>query len=264
MRAGAVLALAFGFSQVASAEVLWRPSPTPYDLGAWDGYQSAAPKGKEFSRDRIAPVSSPVPGERGPVIRVTLNPGDVAYNPRKSPPYAMGNRSELIHLPYIGEGEERWYRWRVLFPKDFAVNDGKKGGAVFAQWHHWSLTGEDGSPPLLFVARTDDLRLISVPKLNSQDAITLARIPQEKGKWRDFVFHVRFSADPKKALTELWVDRVRVETQPAATLFPGYDAYLKMGLYRRPTARETNVIYFDGIVEATQRSDVEKYLADRR
>lgn len=263
MRTGILLATSL-VAASASAEVLWRADTKADSLGAWDGYQSAAPHGETFSRERLATVSSPVAGEHGRVIRITLSPGDIAYNPRKSPPYAMGNRSELIHLPRIGEGEERWYRWRVYFPKDFAVTDGKKGGAVFAQWHHWSMTGEDGSPPLLFVARTDDIRLVSVPEVNSQEAVTLAKLPQEKGRWRDFVFHVRFSGDPKKALTELWVDRTRVETKQVATLFPGYDAYLKMGLYRRPTAKETNVIYLEGIVEATQRSDVEKYLVDRR
>ena len=36
---------------------------------------------------------------------------------------------------------------------DFKVTDGKNGGAVFTQFHHWSSSGEPGSPPLMLVAR---------------------------------------------------------------------------------------------------------------
>jgi hypothetical protein len=226
------------------------------DVGSWDELQSAAPAGESSSHDRLTPSASPIAGERQPVIRITLKAGDVAYNARHSPPVALGNRSELVHLPYVGEGDERWYRWRVFFPRDFAVTDGKGGGAVFVQWHHWSPTGEDGSPPLLFVARTDDIRLVATPALLSQEVETLARIPQAKGRWRDFVFHVRFSADPTHSLMELWVDGRAIPVKPWPTLFPGYDAYLKMGLYRRPTAREDNVIFLDSIAEATRREDV--------
>jgi hypothetical protein len=257
MKLPAAVALSLlAFAARAKGEVLWRADPTFDDVGRWDEQQSAAPAGMPASADRLGSSRSPVPGESQPVIRVILRAGDVAWNPRHTPPRPLGNRSELVHLPYIGEGEQRWYRWRVFFPTDFAVTDGRGGGAVFAQWHHWSPTGEDGSPPLLFTAMTDAIRLVGVPGLLSQESLTLAEIPQVKGRWRTFVFHVMFSADAARALTELWVDGRRVPTKRAATLFPGYDAYLKMGLYRRPTARENNVIYFDSIVEATRREDV--------
>jgi hypothetical protein len=241
----------------ARADLLWQATPTASDVGRWDRLQSAAPYGYDSSPDRIAPSSSPVPGEKKQVIRITLRAGDVAWNPRGWRPVAMGNRSEMVHLPYVSEGDERWYHWRVFFPRDFAVTDGKKGGAVFVQWHHWNQTGEPGSPPLLFSARTGDIQLISVPELNSEEAITIASVPQQKGRWRDFLFHVRFSSDPRRALSELWVDHRPVRVEQKATLFPGYSNYLKMGLYRRPTAREDNVIYFDEIAEGTSRRDVE-------
>ena len=51
------------------------------------------------------------------------------------------------------------------------------------------------------------------------------------------------------------MDGTRVVNKRCATMFKGYTNYLKMGLYRRPTAKETNVVYFEGTVEATSRSD---------
>lgn len=246
-----------GISAPAKADLLWRANPSTVDVGRWDRLQSAAPYGYDSSPDRIAPSPSPVPGEKKTVIRIALKAGDVAYNPRVWKPLPLGNRSEMVHLPYVNEGDERWYHWRVFFPPDFAVTDGKHGGAVFVQWHHWSRVGESGSPPLLFAARANDIRLISVPALNSLESVTMASVPQAKGRWRDFLFHVRFSSDPGRALSELWVDHRPISVRQEPTLFPGYSAYLKMGLYRRPTAREDNVIYFDDIAEGTSRKDVE-------
>jgi hypothetical protein len=204
----------------------------------------------------MAIVSSQVEGESRRVLKLTLNAGDVAYNPRHDPPQSLGNRTELTHLPTLSEGDDRWYRWRVYFPKNFAVTDGKRGGAVFAQWHHWSLDGEPGSPPLLLTAETNAIRVVAVPTLNSSAAETVALIPQRKGRWREFVAHVVFSSDPKKGLFEMWCDADQAVSKHLATLFPGYDAYLKMGLYRRPTARENNEIYLDDVIEATSRDDV--------
>jgi hypothetical protein len=247
----------FGIGSPARADLLWRANVSASDVGSWDRLQSAAPYGYDSSPDRICPSPSPVPGEKQRVIRIVLKAGDVAYNPRGWQPKPMGNRSEMVHLPYVNEGDERWYHWRVFFPRDFSVTDGKKGGAVFVQWHHWNSTGEPGSPPLLFSANENDIRLIGVPALNSEEAITMASLAQARGKWRDFVFHVRFSSDPRRALSELWVDHRPIHVEQVPTLFPGYAAYLKMGLYRRPTALENNIIYFDEIAEGTARKDVE-------
>ena len=231
-------------------------APGRDNIGEWDALQSWSPDGSASSSERISFVRSPLAGETRHVIRVELKPGDKAVNPRRSPPFPLGNRSELVRREQLGEGDERWYGWRVLFPRDFAVTDGKEGGAVFAQWHHIGPAGEPGSPPLLFAARADEIRLVSVPSLNSQEAVTLASVPQSRGRWRNFVVHIRFASDPKRSIIEWWLDGARVDVAPSPTLFPGYSAYLKMGLYRRPTAREDNVIFLDSIIEGTDHRDV--------
>jgi len=231
-------------ASAAQATVLWRGDFRTRDLSQWSGWQAA-------SVDRLAVV--PATNPAGAALRVTLKYGDVAWNSSRTK--SLGNRAEVVRSKPIGEGADRWYNYRVLFGPDYAVTDGKKGGAVFTQFHHWSSSGEPGSPPLMLVARTNDIQVHQMPYLNASASNILATIPHVKGRWRDLQLHVVHSSDPTRGLVELWVDGTRVLNKRCATMFKGYTNYLKMGLYRRPTAIETNVVYFEGMVEGTSRYD---------
>lgn len=242
--------------RAASAEPLWRGDFSTGDLSQWNGAQSASPRGEHWDPSRLTVVPAP-DQPSGYALRVTLAHGDVAYNVRHDPPVPLGNRAELTRArPLLREGDERWYRFQVHFPEEFAVDDGHGGGAVFLQWHHTSDHGEPGSPPLLFSATTDDLRIVTVPHLGSEEADAFASWPHRKGHWRDLVVHVRFSSSSSDGLIEAWCDGTQVASGPAMTLFPGYDAYMKMGLYRRPSAKETNVVWFTGMVEGRSAAEV--------
>jgi hypothetical protein len=70
------------------------------------------------------------------------------------------------------------------------------------------------------------------------------------GKWYDFAFHVKWSADPKVGLVEMWINgRQVIPPTHAATLYAGQGVYLKQGL-DRGGAKGTAVIYNDGTVVA--------------
>ena len=228
----------------AQATVIWRGDFRTRDLSQWSSWQAAS-----IDRLAVVPASNPA----GAALRVTLRKGDVAWNSSRTS--SLGNRAEVARSAKLTEGMDRWYNYRVLFGTDYAVTDGKNGGAVFTQFHHWSSSGEPGSPPLMLVARTNDIQVHQLPYLGAPAANVIATIPHVKGRWRDLQLHGTFSTDPTKGLVELWADGTRVLNKRCATLFKGYSNYLKMGLYRRPTAVETNVVYFEGMVEATSRSD---------
>lgn len=231
-------------STAVQATVLWRGDFSTGDLSQWSGWQAPA-------LDRLAVV--PARNPAGQALRVTLKAGDVAWNQAHT--HALNNRAELVRGETLGEGAERWYHYGVLFPPDFAVTDGKDGGAVFTQFHHVNASGEPGSPPLMLVAMTDRIDVVQVPYLNAPRGVVLGSAPQAKGRWRDVELHVVFSSDPSAGLVELWLDGKPVVSRHVATLFAGYTNYLKLGLYRRPTAVETNVVWFDRMVEGTTRQD---------
>jgi Polysaccharide lyase len=190
--------------------------------------------------DRATIVTSPVRGGRY-AARFEVEPGDsdVAGS-------GTGERSEVwLGVEQTGglEGLESWWTWSVLFPSDFTSPGGDWN--YFTQFHH---TGTIGQSNIAFVVSNgSSLRLIvnSVsPTRPHQRLFSLGRLV--RGVWTDFVFHVKWSADPHEGFVEVWVDGANVvPLMHLATLYAGQEVYVKQGYYRA-AFDQASVVYIDG------------------
>jgi hypothetical protein len=232
--AALALSLAASLPGLASAQAgAWRGDFETGDLSQWRGVQSVD------RASRLKVVRSPV-AEGEHALQVTVRAGDVTHG---------GTRNELVG-PAVREGEERWYRWRTLWPHDAPR---APHWQLFVQWHH---DGDDGSPPLAFHVQGDRVVLGGVPR-PFEPSVVYWSAPLVRGVWHEFVLNVRWSADPRRGLLELWYDGVRVlPLTHVPTLFPGQGGYLKVGLYRHPAIRETQVVFHDGFIAGASRADV--------
>lgn len=212
----------------APAEVIWRGDFESGDIKQWSKAQVVAP-------DRLQVVTSPVrQGQHA--LRVEVRQGDDPIN-------ASGNRAELVWMQPEVEGNERYYAWSTMWPSSYPSKDTWQ---LFTQWHH---SGNTGSPPVEFFVRGETVHFSVQGDIYS--------MPLVRGVWRDFIFHVRWSASTNKGFVELWVDgKLVVPKRPAAGLFPGMSNYLKQGLYRNDTIAEVGVVYHDGMVVGTTLADV--------
>jgi MYXO-CTERM domain-containing protein len=189
------------------------------------------------SADRLQVVTSPV-AEGKYALKATVVQGDDPIN-------GSGNRNELVYQGNEAVGSEYYYRWKVMFAPDFPS---VKTWQLFTQWHH---DGLDGSPPVEFFVYGEEIRLT----LN--DSVTPWTTKLERGVWHEFVFHVKWSPDPKVGFIELWHNGEKVvPKRNLATTYAGMNIYLKLGLYRSDTITQTGVVYHDGFTQATQLEDV--------
>ncbi|MGC4119679.1 MAG: polysaccharide lyase [Myxococcales bacterium] len=224
-----VAAVLFVSSQ-AAAEVVWRGDFECGDLSQWTRSQSVSP-------DRLE-VQEGGSGKGGRfALKATVVQGD-------NPIGASGNRNELTYTSYEPSGTERFYRWQTRFADDYPSANAWQ---LFTQWHH---AGPSGSPPVEFFVRKEEIILNVVGE-------SVWRMPLERGRWIDFVFHVKWSPDASEGFVELYVDGKQVLAPlHRATQFPGELNYLKQGLYRDASIQETGVVFHDGMIIGTSLADV--------
>jgi MYXO-CTERM domain-containing protein len=214
----------------ALAGVVWRGDFETGDHSQFSGAQMVR-------ADRLAVVTSPV-AEGQYALKVTVKQGD-------DPIDSSGNRNELVYLSNEQVGSEYYYRWKVMFAPDFPS---VKTWQVFTQWHH---DGCCGSPPVEFFVYGEEMRLTLT------DSITPWTAPLTRGVWHEFIFHVKWSADPKAGFVELWHNgQQALKKRNLATMYAGMKSYMKLGLYRSDTIKETGVVYHDGFMQATALEDV--------
>lgn len=220
----------FLVSSPSLAGVVWRGDFETGDRSQYSGAQMV-------SADRLQVVTSPV-AEGRYALKATVKQGDDPIN-------SSGNRNELVYEGHEKAGSEYYYRWKVMFAPDFpSVNTWQ----LFTQWHH---DGTSGSPPVQFYVYGEEIRL------TLSDTITPWTMPLTRGVWHEFIFHVKWSSDPKVGFVELWHNREKVlPKRNLATMYAGMNIYLKLGLYRSDTVTQTGVVYHDGFIQATQLEDV--------
>jgi MYXO-CTERM domain-containing protein len=219
---------------VSRAEVLWRGDFETGNISQWNG------RAQLVSADRLQVVSSPVRQGKY-ALKTTVKQGDDPIN-------ASGNRNELVRTnENATEGKEYYYAWSTQFANDFPSPNTWQ---LFVQWHHAS---NYGSPPVEFTAINEQIRL----QIGGNPSRVVWSTKLTRGTWHDFVFHVKWSADPKVGFVELWHQGKRVLPKTyIATSFPGLANYMKAGLYRNETIAPTGVVWHDGFVQATRLEDV--------
>jgi hypothetical protein len=208
------------------------------DLSQYDSAQRAAD-------DRLRVVRRPTRQGRY-AARFEVRAGDTQAA-------TTGIRAELIAERdggrMVGAGDERWYRWSTLFARDYPLSDEWQ---TFVQWKNEGT----GSPPLAMTVNGGEI-LLSGGEQNEFHEFWKA--PIERGRWHDFVAHIRWSPDRRRGFVELWHDGRRVVPRVrTATLYRDDDDrpipnYLKIGLYRSSAIRSTQVLYHDGLVVARTR-----------
>jgi hypothetical protein len=224
------LALLLLLSGPALAGVVWRGD---FETGDRSQYSDA----QMVSADRLQVVTSPV-GEGRYALKATVKQGDDPIN-------SSGNRNELVRQSHEAVGSEYYYRWRVMFAPDFPS---VRTWQIFTQWHH---DGCCGSPPVEFSVYGEEIRLTLA------DSVIPWSTPLVRGVWHEFIFHVKWSADPKVGFVELWHNRERVlPKRNLATMYAGMNIYLKLGLYRSDTISQPGIVYHDGFIQATRLEDV--------
>ncbi|HYV45088.1 MAG TPA: polysaccharide lyase [Myxococcaceae bacterium] len=220
----------------AAASVLWRGDFETGDRSQWSQVEMISP-------DRLQVVDAPMrPGRHA--LRAEVRKGDDPIN-------ASGNRNELIRYDGASEGRELYYGWSTLWPADYPLTPTWQ---VFIQWHH---PGNNGAPPVRFVlgcSAGDCGRPLPDTLFFIVDDKTMWQMaPVTRGAWHDFVLHIKWSADPGVGFVELWYDRQLVVPKSLVrTLYSSADTnYLKMGLYRDEATDPTQVLFQDGVIQAT-------------
>lgn len=223
----------------------WRGDFETGNHSQWRAVQAKAP-------NRIT-IQSKVVREGRYASRVEVRRGDNNVAGSGS----GGERSELfIGTSTTGavEGREQYWAWSTYFPPDFDAPVGLWN--AFTQFHHSGTTGQVN---VQFAVDRQKIELrvlggnISSP---SRRELVLAHLT--KGRWYDFVFHVKWSST-RAGFVEVWVNGLRVVKKSSMpTLYTGQAIYLKQGYYRRSHG-ETTVIYHDGMRRGSRLSDVAEW-----
>jgi hypothetical protein len=186
------------------------------------------------------------------VIRFTVRDTDVA------PCTPTGNpRAQALSPSLLRPGGDYWIGWAVLVPDDFPRTTGAGD--------EWISLGSIYGPP----ADGNGSNGISMNTSPGAEEFYYRRgaeydfdqpwqMPLVRGRWVDFVFHVKLSADPKVGYREQWVDsgsgwaqsklagQSRFFTSTFGEANGGAPNVSKISLYRRRGIMETATLYFAG------------------
>jgi hypothetical protein len=155
------------------------------------------------------------------------------------PSWGGGERSEIAAYgaAEVHEGDERWYQFSLKFAQDFPDVTGNF--FIVMQWH-----AGHGQPPMaLEVSRDGDLLL----KNNHTDNETRVIGKIERGKWVDYVLHVKFARKKQDGWAEVYQNGELVVPRHARSSMSSDRDYLKMGIYRAKSERSDAVLWVDGV-----------------
>jgi hypothetical protein len=205
--------------------------------------------------DSVAVVTAPVRQGRY-AARFTL---------RRSDPIVKGSKRAELRTAAARMGGEYWYAFSIFLPADWTVD---QVPVTLAQWHavpdYWF--GEASSPPpLRLLAENGEWLLPSIwdsKRLGhtwfselAPDGHALERLgPLDRGRWTDWVFHIRWSYGAD-GLLEVWKDRLPIVRRIGPNAYNDALApYLKVGIYvpqwtAQPplTPIDRHTIHFDAI-----------------
>lgn len=233
------------FGGVANAEILFK---------GWFNNGIEPEWAKELCCDHSGiTVSSPIRsgGSNSQSLKITYKKTDYTTNESR--------RAELRHDEHVPMGSERWYKVSIYVPTDFKATT---GGYVITQFHDKNDSGETPKLPALFLGtdgktlglgnRWDTNKITKDNHNVSGKDWDLGPLP--KGRWIDFVYHVKWSYQSDGVL-EVFMDGKRVANKTGPNYYNDQvGPNIKIGLYAsgiRSSPEEYNftqqVLYFDSV-----------------
>lgn len=171
-----------------------------------------------------------------------------------------GTRNELVpRFPDLHEGDDLWFGFSTYLAD---------GWPLYPDWQAITQFKQnfDGAPPLALFVEDAQYKVeggYGYPAGSRPFSLPIA--PVRTGIWVDWVWHVKFSADPGIGFVEIWKDDVLVLPRyapPSGTLYPasGNRAgnYVKTGPYRDPTLTTPETMYLDDWRIGASRAAVER------
>lgn len=195
-------------------------------------------------------VTSPVRGGRYAVELGLTGATDAADG------ICCGSRNELLpNFRDLHEGDDLYFGFSTYLAQGFALHPEWQSITQFKQ-------NFDGSPPLALYV--EDAQYKVEGGYGHPDGPNLFVVPIGQvatGEWVDWVWHVKFSADPRIGFIEMWQNGRLVlprYSPPSGTLYPGSGdragSYVKTGPYRDPKVTTPATMYLDNWRIATTRA----------
>jgi hypothetical protein len=201
-------------------------------------------------------------------------------------------RNDLYHAVGSGgapvvfnEGADQWWAVSILFPDDFPLPT-PSGEVGTIRWHPYSLVnfhheGGSGFPIFELGFRQDPASPLNPGILairghggntSANPAVSYQSLPipsPKRNVWYDFVFHVKWSAEPF-GFFAAWVREgsgiyKRILHHAGPTLYVGEGVYLKLAHYHVPVcdpypacigSHSASSVIYDRVIQGTRWEDV--------
>jgi len=187
--------------------------------------------------------------------------------------YCSGERTEVgqgnpvkpaLSGRVFHEGDDVWIGYQFLVPD-----------SATARVPTWQCLGQFKAPgrggPVLCAALTDNRLSIQHATSIEQSSVGLRSLwvasrSVRRERWLRYLFHIRFSSNPRKGLVEFWADladgrglRLRIPRTRLFTMKGGGPAAVhpRIGIYRDQNAVGDARAYFAGYTVGTKRKAVE-------
>jgi hypothetical protein len=183
-------------------------------------------------------------------VKITLRAKDIFEAGQNGD--SDSERDELMEARKLvsKENETYEYSFSMFFPADFPITPTR---LVIAQWKQYCANGgncSDDSPVLAIRYISGEIRITQ--DLDRKFVVLYREKNEFRGRWLDFKFRVRFSANANGRINAWLGDKQIVEykgitadSENAATGYPNPSRfYFKMGLYRDVMA-EPMTVYID-------------------
>lgn len=214
------------------------PSPTSYPAAIYNGgFESGNYNGYMVASHNFVGASQPT--------LVTDRVRDGRYAAKFSIS-SGGQRTELTptgnDITHFTEGEDLYFGFSLYFDPSWPT---ASNWNIVTQWKQ----DGDGTPPLQLSAEGDKLQLRGRQyATGTNKAVNVGTTGIPRGKWSDFVVHVKFSTNSSIGFIEAWRDGVKVVNKtPWQTMVAGRSFnYWKMGIYRDTATPGSTSIWNDG------------------
>jgi hypothetical protein len=218
---------------------------------AW-GTQSP---GKPYSIQIVPPVSNSTED----CLRFELRKGEF---------YAdlfgkMSFRSEVNARDFPPIDSIRWYRFSLLLPKDFPIEDNR---LILTQWHgaDKKYLGEVSRSPTLAFRYSGGRFFITMRHSANRIIRDASRVPSETffetdqfplGEWHDFLVNAKWSYRDDGYINVWWEGRQVVSYAGPVGYNDDFGPYFKFGVYRDDSDK-TYVVYFSQVKIGDRLQDI--------